>query len=172
MAITRRPGGAGLPEALHVAGPDPARADPLGLLDAFAGSWDTAWSGRDGAGEPVSARGEAHFGWVLGGRAVQDVWILPGTPPAAFHGTWIRFYDASIGAWRAVWMDPVNGDVRRFVVRPAGDEILMLSDDGAEPTLRWRFTDIAPESFLFRGESSRDGGATWTVDEEMLTTRR
>ena len=32
----------------------------------------------------VSARGlraEAHFGWVLEGRAVQDVWIMPPRPP-------------------------------------------------------------------------------------------
>jgi hypothetical protein len=35
----------------------------------------------------VSARGlraVAHFGWVLEGRAVQDVWIMPPRPP----GNW------------------------------------------------------------------------------------
>jgi hypothetical protein len=170
MRIARRPGGPGLAEVLHAGGPAGGR-DPMGLFDPFIGSWDTAWSGRDADGHPLSAEGEAHFGWVLGGRALQDIWILPGTPPAAFHGTWIRFYDASIDAWRAAWIDPVNGDVRRFVVQSVGDEILMLSDE-EEPRLRWRFTDIAPDSFLFRGESSRDGGSTWTIDEEMRTTRR
>ena len=152
MRITRRRSSAGLAEALHAAEPDAARADPLRLFEPFIGSWDTAWSGRDAEGRPLEARGEAHFGWVLGGRALQDVWMLEGTPPAAFHGTWIRFYDVSLGAWRGIWMDPVNGEVRRFVIQADGDEILMLSDE-EEPRLRWRFTDIAADSFLFRGES-------------------
>jgi len=25
-------------------------------------------------------KGEAHFGWVLEGRAIQDVWIMPRSP--------------------------------------------------------------------------------------------
>ena len=143
MRITRRRSSSGLAEALHAAEPDAARGDPSRLFERFIGSWDTAWSGRDAAGRPLAARGEAHFGRVLGGRALQDVWMLEGTPPAAFHGTWIRFYDAALGAWRGTWMDPVNGEVRRFVIRADGDDVLMLSDED-EPRLRWRFTDIAP----------------------------
>jgi len=67
-------------------------------------------------------------------------------------------------------MDPVNGDVLRFVVRPAGDEILMVAD-GEEPRLRWRFSEIEQDSFSFRAESSADGGGSWIVDEEMRVTR-
>ena len=169
MRITRRAATAdALVEALHAPGPAGPYAEELRLFDRFAGSWDTAWSGRDADGRARSARGEAHFGWVLGGRAMQDLWILPrrgergeaGAP--AFHGTWIRFFDPSIGAWRGTWMDPVNGDVLRFVVRPAGDEILMLAD-AEEPRLRWRFTEIEADSFSFRAESSADGGATWVA---------
>ena len=85
---------------------------------------------------------------MLGGRAVQDIWIVPGrgepgegVPPLAFHGSTIRFYDASIGAWRSTWIDPVNGRVRRFVGRPVDGEILLLSDED-DPQLRWRFTGI------------------------------
>ena len=90
-----------------------------------------------GCGRPRaqrSRRGAFRLGARRPGRA--GLWILPrrgergeaGAP--AFHGTWIRFFDPSIGAWRGTWMDPVNGDVLRFVVRPAGDEILMLADSG------------------------------------------
>ncbi|MDX6537865.1 MAG: hypothetical protein QOD37_2206, partial [Gaiellales bacterium] len=115
--------------------------------------------------------------WVLGGRAVQDTWIVPargepgaGVPPLAFHGTTIRFYDASFGAWRSTWIDPVNGRVRRFIGRPVDGDIVLISDED-EPQLRWRFTDIEPDSFVWRGEMSHDGGATWTRDEEMRITR-
>jgi hypothetical protein len=37
--------------------------------------------------------------------------------------------------------------------------------------LRWRFTDIQPDSFTWRGETSHDGGATWAFEEQMLATR-
>jgi hypothetical protein len=60
--------------------------------------------------------------------------------------------------------------VRRFVGRPVGGEIVLDSDE-ADPQLRWRFTDITPQSFVWQGEISRDDGETWTLDEEMRITR-
>jgi hypothetical protein len=59
----------------------------------------------------VTARGlkaEAHFGWVLEGRAVQEVWIMPPRsqrttdPDRALNmcGTTIRVWDPLIQAWR------------------------------------------------------------------------
>jgi hypothetical protein len=167
----------GLVEALHASGPAGPNAEQLRLFGQFVGSWEIAWSGFDADGRTVTARGELHFGWVLGGRAVQDIWIVPargepgeGQPPLAFHGSTIRFYDASIGAWRSTWVDPVNGRVRRFVGRPEGGDIVLLSDED-DPQLRWRFTDISPDSFTWRGEISHDGGAGWALEDQMRVTR-
>jgi hypothetical protein len=67
-----------LVEALHVDGPAGPDAEQLQLFGQFIGSWDIAWSGLAADGSTVAARGELHFGWVLGGRAVQDTWIVPG----------------------------------------------------------------------------------------------
>ena len=170
--------GGGLIEALHASGPTGSHAAELGLFGQFIGSWTVEWAGRDPDGNPAAMTGELHFGWVLGGRAVQDVWHVPGhgqpgegEPPLAFHGSTIRFYDGSIGAWRSTWVEPVNGRVRRFIGRPTGDEIVLVSDED-DPQLRWRFTDIGPDSFRWRGELSRDGGVTWELEEEMHATRR
>jgi hypothetical protein len=163
----------GLPDALHAPAPDSRHADRLRLFGQFVGSWHLDWS-RPGTDERMT--GELHFGWVLGGRAIQDVWIVPGRGqpegqmPLAFHGSTIRFYDPAIAAWRSTWIEPVNGRVRRFIGQPVGSEILLLSDED-EPQLRWRFTDITAETFRWKAETSHDRGVTWRFDEEMLATR-
>lgn len=115
---------------------------------------------------------------MLGGRAVQDIWIVPGRgepgegqPPLAFHGTTVRFYDPTIDAWRSTWVEPLNGRVRRFIGRVTGGHIVLLSDED-EPQLRWSFTHIAPDSFTWVGELTLDGGSTWAVEEVMHASRR
>ena len=161
-------GATSLATALHAEGPDPARAADLMLFGRFIGSWDIAWGLDDSRAE---RRGELHFGWVLGGRAVQDVWLLQSADGApGFHGSTLRFYDPEIAAWRSTWIEPVNGRVRRFIGRPEGQDIVLLSEDD-EPRLRWRFTDVTDTSFRWVGEISHDGGP-WVVDEKMRLTRR
>ncbi|MGB0098128.1 MAG: hypothetical protein WBP81_37025 [Solirubrobacteraceae bacterium] len=168
----------GLIDALYVPGPATDLADKLMLFGRFVGSWELEWTGTDPAGQPATMHGELHVGWVLGGRAVQDIWIVPGRgqpgegrPPQAFHGSTIRFYDPAIDAWRSTWIEPVNGRVRRFIGRPEHDDIILLSDE-EDPQLRWRYTDITLDSFRWHAEISHDACATWSFDEEMLATRR
>jgi hypothetical protein len=169
--------GTGLITALHATGPAGEHAGKLMLFGRFVGSWHLNWTGRDTGGQPAAMTGELHFGWVLGGRAVQDIWIVPGRgqpgkgqPPLAFHGSTIRFYDPAIDAWRSTWIEPVNGRVRRFIGRPSDEGIVLLSDE-EDPHLRWRFTDITADSFTWRAETSYDGGTSWQFDEQMLATR-
>jgi hypothetical protein len=167
-------------EVLQAVGPDPDLAGPLALFGRFAGAWDIEWRGADQDGQPATMRGDLHFGWVLGGRAVQDVWRVPSSgaaPPGLrpFYGTTVRFYDPALGAWRSTWIDPLNGRVRRFIGRPDGADIILDGLDD-EPAERWCFRDIAPgpapESFRWTGEVSTDGRRTWRLDEEMLIRRR
>jgi hypothetical protein len=161
---------------LHATGPADELADQLDTFGQFVGSWRIDWCGSAEAHEP-DAVGELHFGWVLDGRAVQDVWIVPGpgqpgagVPPRAFHGSTLRFYDPQIAAWRSTWIEPVNGRVRRFIGRPSSEEIELISLDG-DPLLRWRFTEIQPDSFWWIGEISADEARSWQVDERMRCTR-
>jgi hypothetical protein len=71
----------GLPDALaavlHRAGPQPGHAERLNLFGRFIGAWDVEWHGTGHGGRPATMAGELHFGWVLAGSAVQDVWKVP-----------------------------------------------------------------------------------------------
>lgn len=160
---------------LHAAAP---ADDRLATFGRFVGEWELGWHGSTADGTPASAEGRLAFGWVLGGRAVQDVWhvppAVPGDPGIAgrgFHGTTVRFFDPAIGAWRSTWMEPVNGRVRKFIGKERDGSIVLLSVDG-EPHLRWSFRDIRADSFTWVGAASTDGGHTWIEDERMLARRR
>ena len=165
-----------LGKTLHASAAYAPLARSLQLFGQFIGVWDLEWRGLDHAGSPIVVRGELHFGWILDGRAVQDVWRVPvdGSDAArmrAFHGTTIRFYDPQIDAWRSTWLDPLNGRVRRFIGRPVGHTIVLEGLD-EDPKERWTFRDITNDSFVWRGERSTDGGRTWTIEDEMYARRR
>jgi hypothetical protein len=153
-------------------------ASQLATFGQFVGSWDIRWT-RPGDDEaPTELVGELHFGWVLGGRAVQDVWIVPGRDGGsagqgryAFWGTTIRFFDAELGAWRSTWVEPVSGRVRKFIGRAVGGEIHLVSTDEA-PLLRWRFTEIDADRFVWLGEFSSDDARSWQLEERMVATRK
>jgi hypothetical protein len=168
MPLTRTAQRSALSCVLHSEGPS---SDELMLFGRFVGEWDLHWTGFDD-GRQSEASGELTFGWVLDGRAVQDVWLVPGPRGIPrFHGTTVRFFDPTLGAWRSTWVEPVTGRVRKFIGRPDGEDIALVSLDG-DPLLRWRFTEIGPDSFTWLGEYSTDEGRTWRLEERMLATRR
>lgn len=167
-----------LAQALHSREARPELAAQLDLFGRFVGCWELERMiyHPDGSAGPVM-HGELRVGWVLGGRAVQDVWIVPGrdhpdegTAPGV-HGTTIRFYDPDLGAWRSTWIDPPNNRVRLFIGRAVDDGIELISDEGIEPTLRWRFRDIKPDSFTWTSERSTKDKPAWTNDLRTWATR-
>src|SRR5688572_5898716 len=119
------------------------------------GSWDLTVTWYQRGREIRSEQGEWHFGWILQGRAVQDVWIVPrldllepGSRQYEF-GTSIRFYDRSIDAWRSTWIGPIQEVVKTFVARQINDQIVLDTEPEA-PRLRWVFSDMTPDSFVWR----------------------
>ena len=153
--------------ALHSAGPAPDRAAKLGLYGWLVGRWemDAIVHGDDGTEHKGS--GEIHFGWVLEGRAIQDVWILPGV----FYGTTLRIYDPGLDAWHILWSDPMRQFYTRQIGRARGDDIVQEGKNDAGDLVRWSFTHIKPDSFRWLGERSLDGGETWHVQAEFHARR-
>ena len=82
-------------EVLHADGPAADRADKLSLYGWLVGSWDMDVAAYEPGGTRHSGRGEIHAGWVLQGRAIQDVWMIPrrserrpDTPALPVAGNW------------------------------------------------------------------------------------
>jgi hypothetical protein len=152
---------------LHSGGPAPDCAEKLKLYGWAIGDWSlTAKTYRDD-GTALDGSGEVHFGWVLEGRAIQDVWILHGL----FYGTTLRVYDPGLDAWHILWSDPVRQIYTRQIGRKQGNTIVQIGklDD---VTLRWTFSEIRPESsFHWTGERSVDGGASWRLQSDYRLRR-
>jgi len=53
-----------------------------------------------------------------------------------------------------------------------GDRIVLRGTDVDGYPIRWSFNEIKPESFVWRGEKSRDDGKTWKLEEEHHMKRR
>jgi hypothetical protein len=154
-------------DALRSDRPAPDRAGRMGLYGWLVGDWemDAVVHADDGAAH--KARGEIHFAWVLEGRAIQDVWILPGF----FFGTTLRVYDPDIDAWHILWSDPLKQYYTRQIGRARGRDIVQEGSAEGGAALRWSFTEIAPDRFRWLGERSLDGGATWRLQADFRARR-
>jgi hypothetical protein len=152
-------------EALCANGPAADRADKLSLYGWLIGDWtmDAVIDLDDGT--RYTGQGTIHFGWVLEGRAIQDVWILPGV----FYGTTLRIYDGGLNAWHILWSDPLRHFYSRQIGRAEGPDIVQEGKDDAGTPIRWRFTEITPNSFLWIGE--RSFNATWQRQTEFRARR-
>src|SRR5215472_15683805 len=130
----------GFMQALHSEGPASDR--DMALYGWLIGDWVMDATIHRDDGTTFDGRGEIHFGWVLEGRAIQDVWALPG----AYHGTTLRIYDPGLEAWHILWSDPVRQSYTRQLGRAEGPDIVQIGKNGAGETLRWRFTQITADS--------------------------
>jgi hypothetical protein len=151
-----------------VAGEDPEARS----FDRFAGAWDVDYCNIRDDGSRENTRGQLLAGWILDGRALQDVWIeFPRSGADRFMGTTIRFYDSDKKTWRVTWMSPMAQAVTLLEGGDQGGRIV-LHGEGPRGRLRWTFNDITDKDFVWRGELSSDGGATWRLREEHHMRRR
>jgi hypothetical protein len=164
---------------LEANGPNKEYAAKMMLYGRLVGDWRVDYVAWDAAGKQlVKTSGEWHWGWVLDGRAVQDVWIMPGRAerqkPAAPKGEWgttIRYYDPKIDAWHIVFVGPAYNNLNVFVARQQGDEIVQEGTSPSGKPARWIFSEITATTFRWRDEVSEDGGKTWSLREEMHARR-
>ena len=136
-------------QLLAADGPVEALRDKVMLYGRFVGSWSVENRELGPDGSWVEHSGEWHFGWILGGRGVQDVLFEAGAAPRE-RGTTLRVYDDRADVWRIVWMAPHWGEFAHQLGRADGDRIIQEGSGR-----RWTFHDVEHDSFSWTGE--RDG---------------
>ncbi len=169
-------------EVLGAGGPAADRAADMMLYSWLIGSWDVEVLDRHPDGAPRPATGEWHFGWILEGRAIQDVFIVPrraertmdGTALAGNrYGTTLRVFNPADGTWRIDWTNPVTQARNSMIARKAGAEIVQdgLDAEDGVGRYRWIFSEITPNAFRWRAEVSSDGGRSWQITVAFRATR-
>ena len=180
MATVDTKGKIDLHAALSAAGRSPEIPESDDVYGWLVGSWDLDvhryWV--DVAERGI--KGEVHCGWVLEGRAVQDVWIMPerakrtADPDRSMnmYGTTLRVWDAASQAWRISWINPVAGHREEQIGRWSGKDIVQMGARADGTQTRWRFTEITPDSFHWLGEALQPDGKTWKLEGEFRARRK
>jgi hypothetical protein len=170
-----------LAQALHAEGPDSERASKLELYAWMVGRWEMDVTTIVEDGTTHRGHGEIHAGWVLQGRAIQDVWMIPRlrerTPgidplPGAgnWYGTTLRLYDPELDAWRILWSDPATNFFTQQIGRAQGRDIVQTGPDPRGGSMRWIFSDIEPDSFHWTAERAPDD-TNWRREVDIRARR-
>src|SRR5260370_18820052 len=116
------------------------------LFGQFVGDWNCeVWDvNRDGSKQAPN-KCEWHWGWILDGRAVQDVWIVhpddnKSDAHLIEHGTTIRVYDPKIDEWHCVWIGPVKNNFVAFIAKQIGKEIVLETANDHGRVGQWIFS--------------------------------
>lgn len=181
------PGDLSFAQVLHADGPDPERADKLALYGWFVGNWDLDVVTFLEDGTTHKGQGEIHVGWVLEGRAIQDVWMIPRLKdrkpgidqlPGAgnWYGTTLRIYDPVLDGWRILWNDPATNVFTQQIGRARGEDIVQEGPDPRGGSMRWTFTEIdrrtkpGVASFHWIAEHALDD-ENWRKEVDILARR-
>jgi hypothetical protein len=154
-------------------------SEAMDIYGFLIGSWELDIVSHDEDKNVIHTIGEAHFAWVLEGRAVQDVFINPrrmdrgpDSPKFAnWFGTTIRIYDPVIQAWRVNWFNPHDGIRAELIGRRRGQDVVQEGKFPDGTPIRWTFSEIAENSCCWRGERREPDGKTWRLQVELRARR-
>lgn len=151
-------------------GPFPGLEEKLSLFGQFVGDWEIVedhFIKTDG--EDAVFRGELHWGWILEGRATQDVWMMFDESRGIMIpiGSTVRFYDEANDDWQSIWIVPSRGEIRTFRAHQEGEDVLLEGKKKDGTPERWVFFEITTDSFKWKAEESYDNGKSWVLTEVM-----
>lgn len=119
-----------LTDLLFASGPHPDFEEELNLFGQFTGDWDMVVKFFNDSGDcTYEGLGLWSFGWILDGRAIQDVLVYD--PPDQYQappgmrriGTSLRSFHPETRSWRVTWISATSGIYLSLIARARGKEI-------------------------------------------------
>jgi hypothetical protein len=155
--------------------PPPAAQRPPACTDAahrafdfWIGAWDAYVTGTETlAGRSVIESTDA-------GCIITERWVSARAP---YSGRSINLFDSTTGKWLQFWADS-GGEITRYEGGPTATGMLLTAPDETAPgqqgkaSLRMTFTRNPNGSVRQFGETSADGGRTWTTSYDFTYRRR
>jgi hypothetical protein len=149
------------------------------LYGFLIGSWELDVVAYPDEGDATRSIGEAHVAWVLGGRAIQDVFINPRRsdrrPDSPTFGNWygttFRYFDPTTRLWRAFWFNPEDGVRAELTARRRGNDVVQEGHFPDGTPIRWTYSEITRDSCHWRGERLAADGKTWRLQVEFSDRR-
>jgi hypothetical protein len=164
---------------LVAAGAHPRHADDLQLFGQFVGTWLVTVRTREGPHAAVVERmGLWTFGWILDGRAVQNVLTFPDLesglrdqPGERCIGTHIHYYNPQLGTWQVVGIGALSGHLHLLTAKVVEGEIRFEGRDPDGTRFRRAFSEITRDRFRWSEAVSRDSGESWDIVVEIIAIR-
>ena len=164
-----------LAAALPARGPHPSLGEQERVFSRFVGTWQVEYMDVMKDGTQLHRTGLFIVGWIMDGRAIQDLWIVDPTPSHAEREVYadIRYFDPKTLTWPSVFFDPEHASMARFSGGAVGSDRAVFQSSEIDTNLtRWSFEDIGPNTFVFRDQSSSDQGKTWKLRAEYHMRRK
>jgi len=151
--------------------------EKLSLFGQFVGDWDFEGIYEKGTPDEWRVPGEWLFSWILGGSAIQDIFICPSRKeremnphPDGEYGTTVRFYNPTKDAWDTCYGG--YGFMHILEAKQTGNQIIAENKDDSDAINQWVFSDVTHDSFHWQNRTSHDGGASWNVIFELYARRK
>lgn len=131
-------------------------------FDFWLGEWDV----QTAQGQHV---GNSSVQKILGGCVIFENWSGPASQGKSFNA-----YNQALKKWQQYWVDD-SGTTTLYTGDAVGDQMHYLAEAGSQngqAALRMTFTRLDADRVRQFGESSNDGGKTWTVRYDLFYVRK
>jgi hypothetical protein len=166
---------ADLAAALPARGPHPSLAEQARVFSRFVGTWEVEYMDVMKDGTQLHRTGLFIVGWIMYGRAIQDLWIVDPSPGHTEREIYadVRYFDPKTLTWPSVFFDPEHASMARFSGGAVGvDRVVFQSSEIDNKQTRWSFEDTGPNTLVFCDETSSDDGRTWKLRGEYHMRRQ
>ncbi|HLW48554.1 MAG TPA: hypothetical protein VKW09_12385 [bacterium] len=107
--------------------------------------------------------------WIVPSRGRRRAGVVEPASAGIRYGTTVRWCDRYADLWRIVSVNPVTGVTNALAGKREADSFILMGEDQGRP-IRWRFDDIRPDSFVWRGEV-QDSSGGWQLGAEFRLRR-